>query len=64
MVNFVVKILALTITNHGKSLFYSSNGVSRIVKKGSLVKFRMWTISAKISILNGIAGTVALPQSI
>ena len=40
------------------SVSYSSNGISRILKKASLSKFVILTFAAKMSLLNDIAGTV------
>ena len=40
------------------SVSYSSNGISRILKKASLSKFVILTFAAKMSLLNHIAGTV------
>ena len=40
------------------SVSYSSNGISRILKKASLSIFVILTFAAKMSLLNDIAGTV------
>ena len=45
------------------SVSYSSNGISRILKKASLSIFVILTFAAKMSLLNDIAGTVPRPQS-
>ena len=56
MVKFRVKFLALLLTRC--SVSYSSNGISRILKKASLSIFVILTFAAKMSLLNDIAGTV------
>ena len=46
------------------SVSYSSNGISRILKKASLSKFVILTFAAKMSLLNDIAGTVQDPKKL
>ena len=58
IVNFRVNFLAFFINIPRSLVSYSSNGISRILKKASLSIFVILTFAAKMSLLNDIAGTV------